>query len=61
MFIMAGNFFRKNSMGEKQTKPRVAVTGVGVVTSLGTGLDEFWANLTAGKSGTDRITRFDTT
>ncbi|MBT4225873.1 MAG: beta-ketoacyl-[acyl-carrier-protein] synthase II, partial [Opitutae bacterium] len=44
-----------------QTKPRVVVTGIGVVASLGTGLDEFWSSLIAGKSGTDRIARFDTT
>jgi 3-oxoacyl-[acyl-carrier-protein] synthase II len=61
MFIMAGRFFQKNSMGEIQTKPRVVITGIGVVASLGTGLDEFWSSLISGKSGTDRIARFDTT
>lgn len=39
-------------------RPLVAVTGMGVVTSLGQGLDDNWAALTAGKSGIHPITRF---
>ncbi len=39
---------------------RVVVTGIGVVTPVGNNLDEFWNNLTAGKSGVGPITRFDT-
>lgn len=38
---------------------RVVVTGVGAVTPLGTGVDKFWANLIAGRSGAGPITRFD--
>jgi 3-oxoacyl-[acyl-carrier-protein] synthase II len=38
---------------------RVVVTGVGVVSPLGTGNDKNWAALTAGKSGISTITRFD--
>ncbi|HXV20010.1 MAG TPA: beta-ketoacyl-ACP synthase II [Desulfuromonadales bacterium] len=38
---------------------RVVVTGVGVVSALGTGVDKNWAALMAGRSGIDRITRFD--
>ncbi len=38
---------------------RVVVTGVGAVSSLGTGVDKNWSALTAGKSGIDLITRFD--
>jgi 3-oxoacyl-[acyl-carrier-protein] synthase II len=40
---------------------RVVITGVGVVSPLGIGNEENWANLTAGKSGISHITRFDTT
>jgi len=38
---------------------RVVVTGVGVVSSLGTGVDKNWDALMAGQSGIDRITKFD--
>ena len=39
-------------------RPVVAVTGVGVVTSLGQGVADNWAALTAGSSGIRPITRF---
>ncbi len=42
-------------------KRRVVITGVGPVTPIGTGKENFWNNLIAGKSGIDIITRFDTT
>jgi 3-oxoacyl-[acyl-carrier-protein] synthase II len=38
---------------------RVVVTGLGLVTPLGTGVDANWAALVAGRSGVGRITRFD--
>ncbi len=41
-------------------KRRVVVTGLGVVSSIGIGKDEFWKNLIAGKSGISSITTFDT-
>jgi len=40
---------------------RVVITGMGVVTSLGNTVDEFWKNIIAGKSGIGLITKFDTT
>ena len=39
-------------------RPIVAVTGVGVVTSLGVGVKENWEALTSGRSGIHPITRF---
>ncbi|BCM86198.1 beta-ketoacyl-ACP synthase [Methylobacterium indicum] len=41
-------------------RPLVAVTGLGVVTSLGQGVADNWAALTAGRSGIHAITRFPT-
>ncbi len=41
-------------------KRRVVVTGVGLVTPLGTGVKKTWENICAGVSGIDLITRFDT-
>jgi len=47
---------KKDSAG----RPVVVVTGMGIVTSLGTGKDENWARLTGGVSGIRNITRFPT-
>ncbi|MBN1586409.1 MAG: beta-ketoacyl-ACP synthase II [Candidatus Omnitrophica bacterium] len=38
---------------------RVVVTGLGVVTPIGTSVEEYWQNLLAGKSGISPITAFD--
>lgn len=38
---------------------RVVITGVGVISPVGTDKDEFWSNLLAGKSGIGLIDRFD--
>ena len=40
---------------------RVVITGIGVISSIGIGKDEFWKNLIAGKSGISKISTFDTT
>ena len=41
-------------------KRRVAVTGMGIISPLGIGIDENWAALCNGKSGIAPITKFDT-
>ncbi len=38
---------------------RVVVTGLGVVSPLGTGTEKNWAAVTSGQSGIGKITRFD--
>ena len=40
-------------------KRRVVITGVGAITPIGIGKEEFWNNLVAGKSGVGPITQFD--
>ena len=39
--------------------PRVVVTGMGLVTALGTGVEKTWQGLIAGRSGVRRIEAFD--
>ena len=41
-------------------KTRVVITGLGLVTPVGIGVEESWKALCAGKSGIGEITRFDT-
>lgn len=42
-------------------KRRVVITGLGVVTPIGSDVETFWSSLVEGKSGIGPITRFDTT
>ncbi|MBK9349372.1 MAG: beta-ketoacyl-ACP synthase II [Sulfuritalea sp.] len=41
------------------SRRRVVVTGLGVISPVGNSVAEAWDNLTAGKSGIGRITKFD--
>jgi 3-oxoacyl-[acyl-carrier-protein] synthase II len=41
------------------SKRRVVVTGTGLITALGTGVEKNWQAMLAGKSGVGPITRFD--
>jgi len=38
---------------------KVVVTGIGVISPVGSGKDKFWQSLIGGKSGIDRISSFD--
>lgn len=44
---------------EGRQRHRVVVTGLGVITPLGTGVEPFWRGLLEGRSGVRRVTRFD--
>lgn len=41
------------------SRRRVVVTGLGLISPVGSTVDEGWANLVAGRSGIARVTRFD--
>ena len=40
-------------------KRRVVITGAGVVSSLGLGLNQFWGAIKEGKNGISEVTRID--
>lgn len=44
-----------------QNNKRIVITGMGIVSSLGSNIDIFWDNLIKGNSGIGNITYFDTT
>jgi len=46
-------------MSNEVEKRRVVVTGLGIISSLGNSIDDYWAGLLAGKSGIGKVTRFD--
>src|ERR1700712_1173758 len=52
---MTGRSYR-----DARGRPLVAVTGLGIVSSLGHGQDATWAALTEGRSGIHAIARFPT-
>ncbi len=41
------------------SKRRVVITGLGIVSPVGIGVETAWANIVAGQSGIGRITKFD--
>lgn len=41
------------------TRRRVVITGLGIISPVGNTVEEAWQNILAGRSGIDRITRFD--
>ena len=41
------------------TRRRVVVTGLGIISPVGNTIEQAWKNILAGRSGIDRITRFD--
>ena len=41
------------------TRRRVVVTGLGIISPVGIGIDAAWSNIVAGRSGINRITHFD--
>lgn len=43
----------------ERERPRVVVTGMGIVTCLGVGLEPFWNGLVEGRSGIGPLTKFD--
>src|SRR2546426_2226378 len=50
VFVPTTNWEHMKSIQQR----RVVVTGIGVVSPVGIGLEEFWKNVTAGVSGVDR-------
>ncbi|MFN3531307.1 MAG: beta-ketoacyl-ACP synthase II [Candidatus Brocadia sp.] len=46
-------------MGKHIEKTRVVVTGIGIITPIGIGIDEYWESAIGGKSGISAISRFN--
>ena len=43
----------------RRVRNKVVITGCGVVSPIGNGLDSFWDGLLEGQTGMNQITRFD--
>lgn len=41
------------------TRRRVVITGLGIISPVGNSVEQAWQNILAGRSGIDRLTRFD--
>lgn len=50
---------RRHALDEEDEDGRVVVTGIGVVSPFGVGVEPFWQGLAAGRSAVGHITRFD--
>ena len=59
---MFNNYLPSHSKQKRcfsMSKKRVVVTGLGVISPVGSGKEKFWENLIAGNSGIGPITKFD--
>ena len=52
---------RKIIKMEKMNNGKIVITGMGAVTPIGIGVEEYWKALVEGKTGVAEIDRFDTT
>ncbi len=50
---------QKDNFGKERREHRVVVTGIGVVSPIGIGVDAFWESLLRGRNGIGRVTHFD--
>ena len=46
-------------ISEMKPEEKIVITGMGAVTPIGTGVENYWNNLIDGACGIDRIRRFD--